>query len=173
MMAFCWLEYIFLPPSFVWIFPLYWHHPSMAKTTTQRPIIAFDMSSLIFEYTPDHSACLIKTANKAILASVEVRPDIPQREAAFLAMEEVLGKVKLRSPEGAWCSIALYNPFTAQFAIDSLPNTIAFGNSTPQPIELEGTYGTLVGGTLVINNSEFAPIDHAYNNIKQALQAHQ
>ncbi len=145
----------------------------MAKTTTQRPIIAFDMSSLIFEYTADHSACLIKTANKTILASVAVNSEMPQREAAFLAMEELLGKVKLRSPEGAWCSIALYNPFTAQFAVDSLPNTIAFGNSTPQPINLDGTYGTSVGGTLLINNSEFAPIDQAYTNIKQALQAHQ
>jgi len=145
----------------------------MSKTPIQRAIIAFDMSSLIFEYNADHTACFVKTAGKVILASVELNKDTPQREAAFMAMEEVLGKVKLRSPEGAWCSVALYNPFTAQFAIDSLPNTVAYGDSSPQPIDIEGTYGLLTGGVLLINNKELAPIDQAYSNIKHALQAHQ
>ena len=144
----------------------------MVKTTTEKAVIAFDMSSLIFEYNLEHTACQVKTANKVILGSVEIDALIPQREAAFMVMEEILGKVKLRSPEGKWCSIALYNPFTEQFAVDALPNTVAYGNMKPQPIAIDGTYGNIIGGILLINDTELAPIEEAYANIMQALQAH-
>jgi hypothetical protein len=99
-----------------------------------------------------------------------VSPGVSDREAVFQVLDQALN-TSIEGPNGLG-RLALYNPFTAQIAYGSIPDTTTFTDREPIALDGEGTAGYVTGDVLTIAGRELAALDPSLDEVEFAFAAH-
>lgn len=104
-----------------------------------------DMSTLRYQWNPDHTACCALTARGEILAVVEVDAGpVNERELAFRLLDRALevGQVLRAHPDDpakrVVYKVALYNPFSAEVSVGEVPKNVTFRDEAPLALPADG-----------------------------------
>lgn len=119
-------------------------------------VLIVDMSTMRFQWNPDHTACSALTARGELVAVIEVvDPDADPGEIAYALLDAALDRGQVLRPDpsdpgnpGARVSyrVALYNPFSAEISLGAVPNTVTFTDHEPVSLETDGLPAVAVAG---------------------------
>ena len=134
------------------------------------------MASLKFRWNTDKSVLSVSSPQAELLAQVHCPEGTSEREAAFLALDAALAsaRIKRTEPGGsrALRRLALYNPYTAQVAVGSVPRTETYGDGHTMDIPLEGLPARIEDDFLWAGDRMLSQLQFDYEDINAAMAAH-
>lgn len=134
--------------------------------------VIFDIATVRYRFSAARTSVTALAPTGELLAVVELAPGTSDREAAFAAADAALraGRV-LRGDVRA--RVALYDPYTAEVALDPVPATRTFTDRAPVSFGPEGTLAVLDDRGLVIESRVLGPVTRSFAATSRALLAHQ
>lgn len=138
----------------------------------------FDLAALRFvrSATGDSLSALAGTGE--LLAVIDVAPGTAEREAALAALDAALDRARvpresvLLPGQRVRTRVALYNPYSAEVAVGSLPDTVAYGDGRPLELPATGALGVLDGEVLTVGARALARREPTPASLSRAYLAH-
>lgn len=139
-------------------------------------VIIYDVASLRYQWDSGRTTATASNAAGEVLASVDCAPGTSDREAAFLAMDAALAGARLRRTDArgvqSYRRVALYNPFTAQVALGSVPRTQVFSDGQALELEAGGSEAVVADGALWVGSRVLPTFEPDPLAVGAALSAH-
>jgi hypothetical protein len=134
--------------------------------------VIFDISTVRYRFSSTRTSVTALAPTGELLSVVDLRPGTSEREAAFLAADAALRGGRVLRGETR-CRVALYNPHTAEVALDPVPTTRSFGDHAPLILDIAGTLATLDDTGLHVDVRTLARLTPTLSATSRALLAHQ
>lgn len=138
--------------------------------------IIYDMASLKYRWNADKSALSVFSPQAELLAQVQCPKGTSDREGVFLVLDAALASARIKRNDAGGARglrrLALYNPYTAQVALGSVPRTETYGDGHTLSIPAEGLPGRIEDGLLWVSDRVLSRLELDYEDINAALSAH-
>lgn len=116
------------------------------------------------------------TAHGELLGSVDFNKDTSVEEAAFLVQDAALATARLKRNDEVGARtlrrLALYNPYTAQVALGSVPRTEVYTDNKALALPADGAVASSEDGLLWVGERVLALQEPQYRNALRALEMH-
>lgn len=134
-------------------------------------IVVFDLSTLRYRFSAQRGRVAAVAPTGEILACVDIAPTTDPREAAFRAADAALDQARVvRGNET--CRVALYNPYSAEVALNAVPATQVFTAQVPVSLDAAGTLMRLEADTLIGPSCRLQRVEPTVARTSRALAAH-
>lgn len=137
-------------------------------------IIIYDMASLKFRWNVERSVLSVISSRSEVLAQTECPEGTSDREAVFLALDAVLATSRIKRPDlKGTHRVGLYNPYTAQVAVGSVPSTSSYSDASPIPVPADGLQALLEEDHIWIATRVLSPVELDYEKVNSSILAHE
>ena len=131
----------------------------------------FDLSTLHYRFSSGTGRTITLAPTGEILSRIEVDPTTPSREAAYQGYNAALDQ-GLVARDGDMMRVALYNPYSGEVSLNSVPATTIYSAGRPIALDLEGTVFELDGEEMRSGEVVLTHVEPSVARTSRALAAH-
>lgn len=135
-------------------------------------LLILDLATMSYRFESDRSVLVVAAPGWPELVRAQMPAGVSDREAVFLGLDAVLASGRVPTSSG-WAAVGLYNPLSAEVAVDPIPDTISFWDGQPIEIPAGGLAASLRDGILVLDDGrQIMPTEETALAVQRALAAH-
>lgn len=138
-----------------------------------------DLATVRYSWGPERATLSALSGTGEVLATVDADPGADLRELALRALDTVLDRTRLlrvfpSDPTNRQrVRVALYNPHTAEVAVNALPATTTYSCGSPLDIPASGALGAIGDGMLMVGTKCLSQRASSRPALTRSWQAHQ